>query len=841
MAVLTCWSKAEAFPTPLPMPQTADARSQAAPATSNAATSEPVDSTAGLSKEDPTDRENRLGPSLLKHIFDDQREIWTSPWNLRVSDATWLLPVAGVAASLFATDRQFSRSLSSSPSRISTSQSLSNYGVAALAGAGGAIYLWGKLKSDDHAVETAILSGEAALNSLLVVEGLKYTAGRDRPYQDGGGGRFFQGGSSFPSEHSAVAWSIAGVIAHEYPGRLTDLFAYGLATTVSLSRVTAKQHFPSDVFIGGVMAWWISKEIYRAHHRIDLGGAGWQTPREAHEKVEHRRPADWGSPYVPLDSWVYAAFERLSTMGYVSVAKFSIKPWTRIECADLTEQVSDALVSAVQREVHPPEDAVRLEGALRAEFGTELAAIATGPNQNLRLDSLYSRVTSISGPPLTDGFHFGQTISYDDGRPDRQGTNAIAGAEVSGAEGPLAFYVQAEYQHAPSAPALSSTVRNVIATVDHTPLQPAEVFAEVNRLDLLQGYVAYAFQGWQLSAGKQELSWGPSTQGSLMYGSNAEPFPMIRLTQLRPPEFRGFLRYLWPARVDNIFGRLEGHTFLPRPFLFGQKVTFEWGPYFEFSYARNTVIGGQGGDPLNATTFGELFFGTACSVPACVTKGAPPGASNTGSDITVRVPGTHGTALLYLDLYSEDDAFAWRALGESIYRPGLYISRLPGLPRVDFRIEYANSETPFFADKGAYGVSYFDSRYINYFTNAGFLMGNTVGRDGQTSQVSSTYWFSPQKTLQLTYKDSSVNPKFIPQGGKWQDYGVNYQMRVRAGLSIKGAVQFEHISHYPILFHGPANNVTGLLELGYRPQGGLNLLGRSEGTRSSDLTGAAAQ
>src|SRR5208282_1343215 len=322
--------------------------------------------------------------------------------------------------------------------------------------------------------------------------------------------------------------------------------------------------------------------------------------------------------------------------------------------------------------------------------------------------------------------------------------------------------------------------------------------------------IAYGFQmagSWQLSAGKQSLSWGPSTQGSLMYGSNAEPFPMLRLTQLRPPEFRGFLRYLWPARVDNIFGRLEGHAIFPRPFIFGQKVTFEWGPYFEFSWAHNTVIGGRGGDPLNTTTFGEFLFGLACGVPSCAAKGGTsPGASNTGSDITLRVPGTHGTVLLYLDLYAEDDPFAWRALGGSIYRPGLYLARLPGLPRVDFRIEYANSETPLFQDGGANGVSYTDFRYFGYFNNAGFLMGNTVGREGQASQVSSTYWFSPQTTLQLTYKDSSVNPKFIPQGGKWQDYGVNYQMLSRSGLSIKGALQFEHISHYPVLFNGLVNN-----------------------------------
>ena len=69
---------------------------------------------------------------------------------------------------------------------------------------------------------------------------------KDKAWED-----FSQGGTSFPSDHSAVAWSIASVIAHEYPGPLTQIAAYGLATAVSATRVLGEQHFPSDVVVGG--------------------------------------------------------------------------------------------------------------------------------------------------------------------------------------------------------------------------------------------------------------------------------------------------------------------------------------------------------------------------------------------------------------------------------------------------------------------------------------------------------------------------------------------------------------------------------------------------------------
>ena len=130
-------------------------------------------------------------------------------------------------------------------------------------------------------VRPDFLAGEAALNSLVTVEALKYSFRRERPYQGNGSGSFFSGGTSFPSEHSAAAWSIAGVIAHEYPGTLPKLFAYGMASAVSFSRVHARQHFPSDVLVGGVLGYLVAQNIYSRRHDPEIGGgSAWESPRE---------------------------------------------------------------------------------------------------------------------------------------------------------------------------------------------------------------------------------------------------------------------------------------------------------------------------------------------------------------------------------------------------------------------------------------------------------------------------------------------------------------------------------------------------------------------------------
>ena len=56
--------------------------------------------------------------------------------------------------------------------------------------------------------------------------------------------------------------------------------AYGLASTVTLTRVTGKQHFSSDVVVGSALGWYLGRQIYRARHDPELGGAAWGNLRD---------------------------------------------------------------------------------------------------------------------------------------------------------------------------------------------------------------------------------------------------------------------------------------------------------------------------------------------------------------------------------------------------------------------------------------------------------------------------------------------------------------------------------------------------------------------------------
>src|SRR6267143_4914659 len=428
--VLSCAASSLTLTAPSSMPAPPQAQEQRAvdakESTSGAEVNKmaPAKQIASDPEAEPFESSKGGFEGLGKRFLEDQKQIWTSPARLRFSDTDWLVPLSGITAGLFVTDRDFNKHLSQSPSTISHYKTLSNAGAGALIGGAGGMWLLGHVRHNEHWSETGFLAGEAALNSLVAVESFKYALRRERPFQGNGSGSFFQGGgTSFPSEHAAAAWSVAGVIAHEYPGPFTQIVAYGLASMVSFSRVRAHQHFPSDVFVGSLIGNLIAQDIYSRHHDPELGGEAWRSISQIFRGDGSSSPANIGSPHVPLDNWAYPVFDRLIALGYINQGFLGQRPWTRLECAHLIGEASDKLA----------EDNFNSTGShtslddLEQEFAIELKALAGGSDEQLRIESIYTQARGIDGQPLADSYHFGQTIINNYGRPYQEGFNSDTG------------------------------------------------------------------------------------------------------------------------------------------------------------------------------------------------------------------------------------------------------------------------------------------------------------------------------------------------------------------------------------------------------------------------------
>jgi hypothetical protein len=760
------------------------------------------------------DPENRLFSPFIKHTVQDQQHFWTFPARARKKDLKWILPLAGATAGLIASDSWISKQVPNRPDQLNRSLKISDYSLYSLIGAGGGAFILGKLSNNDHTSETGLLATEAAINATAVTYALKMSTQRERPSYATGAGSFFDGGQSFPSEHSALAWSIAGVLAHEYPGPLTKIAAYGLATAVTITRVTSQQHFASDVVIGGALGWYFAHEVYRAHHDPELGGAAWGNYFDPSDEPKQRDPRNMSSPYVPPDSWIYPLFDRLVALGFVSTAYEGIRPWTRMECARLLDEAGEQ----IRTEGIDSGEGTKIYTELSREFDSELARLNGAANVGISVDSVYARATQISGTPLTDGYHFAQTITNDYGRPYGQGFNSISGFTAHAVAGPMSFSLQGEYQHAPAVPAYSSTVQQAIANSDLTLPFPAGR-PEINRFDLLNSTVAVQFHNIQLSAGKQSDWWSMTSAGPLLMSDNAEPILGLKLDNVSPYHIPLISKIFGDVRSEYFLGRLDGHHFefavdhlvgptniQPQPFIQGIKLSFKPTQNLEFGFGFTAMFAGPG-LPFTFSNFLRTFYSHTSGTVR------NPGKRLTSFDFSYRIPGLRNWLTLYRDSLAVDEYTPLTSSRPSL-NIGLYVPKLPKLNKADFRAEVIG--TPHTKEFAPGFVYYGLRRYRDGYTNDGNILGSWIGRAGRGGQGWLTYWFSPRSTLQFGYRYQKVDRDFL-QGGHLDDFSVRPQIMLGHDINLSGGVQFEHW-YFPLLSSTGRSNVTGEIQLTFFPQ-----------------------
>jgi len=204
----------------------------------------------------------------LKRGLQDQKQLYLAPFKR--SNLKWdVLFVSGTAA-LLATDRQFSRALPTS--HLDASRNLSNVCLDSTSAALIGLWAYGIKTKNRHAKETGELELETLANTFLVYTPMQFAAGRERPEEGTGNGRFWiHGGfnTSFPAGHPMFTWAMASVVAHEYPRTWVKLLAYGAATSVSAGRFLGREHFASDIFVGSLLGYWVGAHIF--HTRCEPG------------------------------------------------------------------------------------------------------------------------------------------------------------------------------------------------------------------------------------------------------------------------------------------------------------------------------------------------------------------------------------------------------------------------------------------------------------------------------------------------------------------------------------------------------------------------------------------
>ncbi|HMF62866.1 MAG TPA: capsule assembly Wzi family protein [Edaphobacter sp.] len=808
---------------------------------------------------------------MPKRLLSDQKAIWTSPLRIRPLDAEWLLPLSVSTGLLIGSDQHtMTSAIHISPDDQKKASNISTGSIAVLGAIPASTYLWSLFNYAPQARETGLLAGEALANSLAVNQAFKFVSRRDRPLVNNAKGNFFSSSfsdSSFPSNHAAAAWSIAAVVGDEYPGWLPRTAVYGLAATVSVSRVLAEQHFPSDVLVGSAAGWLIGHYVYKAHHNysltpfnppplpVDYSTIRSRTPQAnvtaisatsiasttaLQDAVMHlppdplpnRLPLPFdpdpdtiGSTNVPMDSWIYPALERLSSMGFIPGQSVSIRPWTRQECL---RQLKVAEELADRQDAYSPSllaEAHRLMTDLHHELADEPVSY-----EALSLESVYARYGTIAGPALADSFHFGQTWWNDFGRPQGRGSNFIAGYSLRAHHGRLFFYDRQELQHSPGNPAESPAINQLINSLDQIQpdsdphIQPVPARAAYNRQRPIELYAGVAFAGNALSFGKQELYWGPTTMGPLAFSSNAEPTYSLRFVSTRPHPLP-LLPALGTYRFDVVLGKLSGHSYPARPWYNGQKIEFNFGDNLDISFTRWSVFWGVG-HPITLHSFKQNIFsfsstgGGTNGGGGSVGYGDPtdPGDRKANFDFRYKLPFLRKVVTLYADAYSDDDPSPISAPRRAVWNPGIYFARLPWLPHMDLRVE-AVSSTGLATDFG--GQHFFmNNQYLDSNTNKGFMLGNAVGRDARAIEGRAGYWFSGRTRIEAGYRQNKGGTRFLPGGSTITDGFINSSVALNRHWTVQTFTQYERFL-IPSYMQGSQHNISGWLQITWNPS--LNL------------------
>ena len=754
-----------------------------------------------------------LERASLRNVITDQKAFWTRPFKMTTDDIHWAFPFAVASSLLIGSDTSIEQALPSSSTFIRRSKSFSTAGTASIIGTAGAFYVWGATRHEDHARETGLLSAEALANGLLTSQVMKTSFARERPYEGSGNGRFWQGGGSFPSNHAVTAWSVASVIAHEYPGPLTKLLAYGAASAISVSRVTGRQHFASDVFIGSALGWYFGKQVYRTRHNPELGGASMNESADSFTAENADSSAgreNRGSPTVPLDSWIYPALERLAAMGYIKTAFIGQRPWTRMECARLLNEAAEHIEDAGGRDA----TARQLYDALVSEFEGEIGD--STPSRTLRVDSVYTRVIGISGMPLRDGFHFGQTLINDFGRPYGEGFNAVSGLTTHATAGPFSFDLQGEYQHAPAA--ASDPARVLAATADIDVTQPLpNGTAQINRFRLVNGTVGLTLHNLRFSFGRQSLWLGPGQSGPLLFSNNADSMMMLRIEPAAPYSVPLLSKLLGPVRSEFFLARLSGHRWeyspvlygpelRSQPFIHGSKINFRPTPNLEIGLGFTAQFGGDG-NPFTWSNFFRTFYSHKVGV------GRNPAKRISQFDFVYRLPGLRNWLQVYADSMVIDE-YSPLISNRPAINPGIYLPRLPKLHNLDLRLEGLTTDLNV-PDHFGPGAFYWDGRYRSGYTNNGNLIGSWIGRRGRGEQAWITYRFSPRSNLQFQYRHNNVDKSFL-QGGRLQHFGMSGEWALTNEIGISGSVQHEDW-RFPVLSPEQHSNIVVSFQITYWP------------------------
>ena len=136
------------------------------------------------------------------------------------------------------------------------SRGLSHSGIILPVGLPTAMGIYALIKKDQPLLKDAIYIGTSVIEAVGITYGLKYTIDRQRPYMkypDKVHPIEVENSPSFPSGHTAAAFSLATSLSITYPKWYVIAPSAVWACGVGFARINQGVHYPSDVLTGAAI------------------------------------------------------------------------------------------------------------------------------------------------------------------------------------------------------------------------------------------------------------------------------------------------------------------------------------------------------------------------------------------------------------------------------------------------------------------------------------------------------------------------------------------------------------------------------------------------------------
>jgi hypothetical protein len=509
------------------------------------------------------------------------------------------------------------------------------------------------------------------------------------------------------------------------------------------------------------------------------------------------------SPYIPVDSWVYPALMRLDAMGYASNVYLGMRPWTRSSALHMLQETSAQIQDADMYGDSTAGEAEDLYATLSRELRFNKQGPCLASRGLVKIESSYSMVRAISGTPLQDSFHLGSTVINDYGRPFENGFNNYSGLSGYASTGRFLLYVRGEFQGAPSAAGYSASLAQTFSTGDAVPFinpatglpynqatVPLGPIAATTVGRLMEAYASVHLLNHEISIGKQDEWLGPAQGSAMAYSSNAENIYAFHINRIEPLNIPLLSRLTGPFRYEFLVGSLKGHIDPNDPWVHVEKFSFKPTGDLEFGFERTVIWGGKGHEPVTLRTFLRSFFSTQPTYPAEKLSARDPGARFSAFDFSYRLPFPRNWLTLYADSEAHDSPSPMAKPLHASFRPGLYLSHVPGVPKLDLRVEAVNTDS---SNPGSLGghYQYWEAIQVQGYTNKGQLFGDWIGREDKGGQGWITYHLSGNEWIQLGTRNQKASKDFIPGGTTLNDVNLQVVKRIGRDLEVKGDFTFE--------------------------------------------------